>query len=175
VAEVVNIDPVKIVVDVPEREVHYLAVGDEATVVARLPETRVFVGRITYISELADELTRTSRLEILIDNPEYLLRSGQIVRARLTRRLLEDVIMIPLSAVIPLEHGRVVYVVNDDDQAERREVELGFITGRDVRVLGGLEPGARLIVVGHRYVGPGQPVVITEDLTPDATADAAQP
>lgn len=179
VAEIVNIDRVKIVVEVPEREVHYLAVGDEATVVARIPDERLFVGRITYINELADESTRTSRLEINIDNPEHVLRSGQIVRAQLTRRILQDVIMIPLSAVIPLEQGHVVYVAEADDagkwRAGRREVELGFITGRDVRVLRGLGPGDRLIVVGHRYVGPGQPVDVIEDLSPEATAGAAQP
>lgn len=166
VAEIVNIDRVKVVVDVPERDVHYLAVGDPAEVhigqVAGVPPR---IGRVTYISEVADEATRTTRLEILVDNGDHLLRSGQIVRARLTRRVLHDIIMIPLSSVIPLEHGRVVYIVNDDKLALRRDVELGFIKGRSVRVLSGLTAGERLIVDGHRYVGPQQPVNITETVT----------
>jgi membrane fusion protein (multidrug efflux system) len=167
VAEIVNIDRVKAIVDVPERDIYFLNPGDPADIfVDALPETRP-QGQITYISELADDATRTTRIEITVDNRAHLLRSGQIVRVRLTRRVLTDVIMIPLESVIPLEQGRVVYVANDG-QAERRDVVLGLIEGRSVRVLSGLQAGDRLIVAGHRYVGPGQPVNVVEQ-------DVAQP
>jgi membrane fusion protein (multidrug efflux system) len=162
VAEIVSIDQVKVAVEVPERDVHYLRVGDRAAVVVAWPQETEFVGTITYISELADDQTRTTRVEILVDNRQHALRSGQIVRARLTRRMLTDVIMVPLGSVIPLERGRVVYVVNDN-HAERREVELGIIKGRSVQVLSGLSTGERLIVAGHRLVGPGQPVAIVQE------------
>ncbi len=158
VAEIVDIDQAKVVVDVPERDVHYLAVGQTAQVLVRVPQPRELEGQITYISELADEHTRTSRLEITVDNREHALRSGQIARARLTRRVLNDVIMIPLGAVIPLENGKAVYLADQEDRAQRREVELGFIKGRSVEILRGLAEGDRLIIAGHRFVGPGQPV-----------------
>jgi membrane fusion protein (multidrug efflux system) len=160
VAEIVDIDQAKVVVDVPERDVHYLAVGQSADVFVRSPQPRELVGEITYISELADEHTRTSRLEITVDNREHVLRAGQIVRACLTRRVLNDVVMIPLGAVIPLENGKVVYLADSEGRAERREVELGFIKGRSVQILSGLAEGDRLIVAGHRFVGPGQPVSV---------------
>ena len=162
VAEIVNIDEVKVVVDVPERDVQYLEVGQTVDVLLRNPVETTTAGKITYISELADAGTRTTRLEIMVDNRDHALRSGQIVRARLTRRVLEDVIMIPLGAVIPLENGKVVYLVRDGC-AERREIELGFIKGRSVRVLRGLEDGEQLIIVGQRYVGPGHPVAVVEE------------
>jgi membrane fusion protein (multidrug efflux system) len=177
VAEIVNIDRVKVVVEVPERDVYYLHLGEPADVLVQAREETKLTGEINYISELADAATRTSRLEIMVDNRDHLLRSGQIVRARLTRRVLTDVIMIPLDSVIPLEQGRVVYVANDG-HAERREVELGLIAGRSVRVLRGLEAGDRLIVAGHRYVGPGQPVTVVEQEVaqrPDAGAAQQQP
>ncbi len=171
VAEIVNVDRVKAVVEVPERDIYYLGLGDTAEVfVDALVETRL-TGAISYISELADEVTRTTRIEIMVDNRDRRLRSGQIVRARLTRRVLTDVIMIPLASVIPLEQGRVVYVVNDN-HAERREVELGLIEGRRVEILSGLAAGDRLIVTGHRYVGPGQPVTIVEGQSRDHRRDA---
>lgn len=162
VAEIVVMDRVKVVVDIPERDVHFLKVGDAVTIVALAPEERSLTGRITYINAVADPGTRTTRIEVLVDNYGHLLRSGQIVRARLTRRVLRDVIMIPLGSVIPLERGRAVYVVRDG-KAERRDVELGVIKGRDVQVLSGLAAGDQLIVEGHRYVGPGQPVKIVEE------------
>lgn len=174
VAEIVSDDRVKAVVEVPERDIYYLSLGDTAEVLVDALEQTRLTGAISYISELADELTRTTRIEILVDNRDRRLRSGQIVRARLTRRVLTDVIMIPLGSVIPLEQGRVVYVVNDG-HAERREVELGLIEGRSVEILSGLAGGDRLIVAGHRYVGPGQPVTVVETQGPDQRRDAGAP
>jgi membrane fusion protein (multidrug efflux system) len=163
VAEIVDIDVAKVVVDVPERDVHYLRADDTAEIFSSIPDQPPLRGRITYISELADERTRTTRVEITVDNRDRALRSGQIVRARLTRRILQGVIMIPLASVIPLEHGKAVYVVGPGDTAQRRDVSLGFLKGRSVRVLAGLDPGDRLIVSGHRYVGPGQPVTVVKE------------
>jgi membrane fusion protein (multidrug efflux system) len=167
IAELVQIDPVDVVVDVPERDVYYLSVGDTAEIVVYAPEPDTREGTITYVSELADDESRTTRVEVTVDNSNFGLRSGQIVTARLTRRVLNDVIMVPLASVIPLEVGRVVYVVDADDRAQRRDVALGFIRGRQVRVLSGLAVGDRLIVAGHRYVAPDQPVKIISELEPD--------
>jgi membrane fusion protein, multidrug efflux system len=159
VAEIVKLDIMKVVVDVPERDAPYLKIGDMATILTGPPRAAETTGRISYISELAHEGSRTTRVEIAVENRGQLLRSGQIVRTRLTRRMLNDVIMIPLGAVIPLEQGKLVYVVKDG-RAERRDVELGFIRARDVQAVSGLQAGDVLIVEGHRYVGPGQAVRI---------------
>lgn len=167
VAEIVNIDTVKMAVDVPERDVSRLALGDRATVVIAAEDGATVEGVITYISALADEVTRTTRIELTVPNPGHRLRSGQIVHARLTRQVLTDVILIPLDAVIPLEDGRLVYTVRDG-RAARCDVELGLIQGRSVQVLRGLAPGDELIVVGHRYVGPGQPVRVLGPADPAA-------
>ncbi len=162
VAEIVDIETAKIVVDVPERDVSFLQVGQAATIIFPGHEN-VSSGDITYIDAMAHEGTRTTRVEISVDNNDGRLRSGQIVHARLARRVLTDVIMIPLASVIPLEDGKEVYVVSDG-RAERREVELGFIKGREVRIVSGLKAGDQLIVSGHRYVGPGQPVNVVEEV-----------
>jgi len=148
VAELVDTYTVKVVVEVPERDVGVLRVGDEAVVVADPGAPRPLTAPITYISAVADAGTRTTRVEISVDNRAAELRSGQIVQVQLTRRVLRDVIMIPLDSVIPLEHGRMVYVA-EDGVAAPREVELGLIRGRNVQVLAGLRPGERLIVDGQ--------------------------
>ena len=158
VAQLVETDPVKVVVEVPERDTAFFAPGDKAEV---LTETKglekCLVGQIQFISELADPQTRSTRMEILLENKERILHSGQIVRVRLTRRILKDAILIPLLAVIPMEDGMAVYVVSSA-QAERHDVRLGTIKGDRVQVLSGLKPGDQLIVAGHRFVAPGQKV-----------------
>jgi len=163
VAEIVNINPVKVTADVPERDIHYLELGEPAQIFLFSPDKPEVAGQITYISELADAGTRTTRIEVTVPNPDYGLRSGQIVKVRLTRQVLHDVIMIPLDSVIPLENGHEVYVVDSQNQAQRRNVRLGFIRGRSVQVLDGLADGDRLIVAGQRYVSAGQAVAVVEE------------
>jgi membrane fusion protein (multidrug efflux system) len=163
VAEIVEMDPVKVIVEVPESDVSFLNVADKAEVRAEIKgKEKTMVGELIFISELADPQTRSTRVEILLENKERLLRSGQIVQVSLTRRILKDAILIPLLAVIPMEEGKSVYVVNSTE-AKRYEVELGVIKGDRVQVLSGLKPGDRLIVSGHRFVAPGQTVQIVSE------------
>ena len=175
VAEIVDIETVQVVVDVPERDIQYVRVGEAASIEPPFPEEQSLVtGKITYTSELADVRTRTTRVEITVDNRERALKTGQIVRVVLKRRQLRDVIMVPLSSVIPLEDGYAVYIVNDD-KAKRRLVKLGFLRGRSVQILDGLEAGDRLIVRGQNFVGPDQPVWVQgrtgdPELPPQASA-----
>ncbi len=176
VARIVDIDTAKVVADVPERDVPYFSVGALEQVIFQLRgQERELPGTILYIGELADPKTRTSRVEIEVKNPQHLLRSGQIVGAVLTRRVLEDVIMVPLGVVIPLESGKAVYVV-EDGKAQRREVELGLIKGTNVQVLpGGLRAGDLLVVSGQRLVAPGQPVNIIQGLPATQPAGSLAP
>lgn len=158
VAAIVDTRTVKVVVEVPERDVPFFSKGKAADVlVGPKGRERSVQGTITFISELADPRTRSTRMEITLANEDGLLRSGQIVQVRLTRRILEDAILIPLLAVIPMEDSKTVYVV-ESSKAERREVKLDVIKGDSIQVTSGLAPGDRLIVAGHRFVAPGQNV-----------------
>jgi membrane fusion protein, multidrug efflux system len=163
VAEIVDNDTVKVVVDVPERDISFFSVGQEAQIVVNVKAQDItMTGKISFISELANVQTRSTRIEISLDNKERLLRSGQIVLVRLTRRVLNDAIMIPLLAVIPMEGSKAVYVVNSEE-AKRCQVELGFIKGDYVHIKSGLKPGDRLIIAGHRFVAPGQKVNVVSE------------
>jgi len=164
VAEIVETRVVKVVVDVPEKDIVFFETGREAEVRVQTEDQdkdKWLTGKITFISELADRQTRSTRMEISVSNEDRLVRGGQIVSVRLTRRILKDAVMIPLLAVIPMEDGNTVYVVNSSE-ASRREVKLGIIKGDRVEIRSGVEPGDKLIVAGHRFVAPGQKVNITE-------------
>jgi len=163
VAQLVDTDTVKVVVEIPERDIAYFSVGDKAEIFANSKgEAEPLAGNITFVSELADPKTRSTRTEITLDNKQRLLRSGQIVNVTLTRRILKDAILIPLLAVIPMEEGKAVYVVNSSE-AKRLEVTIGVIKGDQVQIENGLEPGDKLIIAGHRFVAPGQKVNIVPE------------
>jgi membrane fusion protein (multidrug efflux system) len=163
VARIVDTDTVKVVVEIPERDVAYFSIGNKAEIFANtIGDDESLAGTITFISELADPRTRSTRTEITLNNEQRLLRSGQIVKVSLTRRILEDAVMIPLLAVIPMEDSKAVYVANSS-QAMRRQVEIGIIRDDQVHITSGLEPGDKLIIAGHRFVAPGQKVNIVPE------------
>jgi len=171
VARIVDTEKVKVVLDVPERDVQDLKVGQAETILPHGRDGKETAGSISFISELADEQTRTSRVEITVDNRRRALRAGQIIRVRLSRGRLRDVVMVPLRAVIPEENGKSVYV-EAGGKAQRREVKLGFFQDLDVQIVEGLEAGDRLIVEGFRFVGPDQPVRVVSIEEPSAIRTA---
>jgi membrane fusion protein (multidrug efflux system) len=157
-AELVDVNTVKAVAEIPEHDISHFAVGQNAAVFVNTKgQEKSLTGTITFISKLADQRTRSTRMEITLDNKDGLFLSGQIVRVRLTRQVFRDAIFIPLLAVIPMEASKTVYVINSS-QAQRLEVKLGVIKGDRVQVTSGLAPGDRLIIAGHRFVSPGQNV-----------------
>lgn len=169
--QIVDMDTAKVVVDVPERDVHYLGVGQEQTILVQNGQERKLAGKITYISELADLQTRTTRVEISIDNRRQAdnqrpLRSGQIVKVEVVRQALKDVALVPLEAVMPLESGKEVFVVQTTplgDVAKSVRVELGLFRGNEVQILGGaIKAGQRVIISGHRFIRDGQAVAVQE-------------
>lgn len=158
VARIVQLDKVKVVVDAPEKDVQYFSIGAAADVIAYNKNgEHELRGAISYISEVADAGTRTSRMEITVPNETRLLRGGEIVRARLVRSVLKDAIFVPLLAVLPLEDGKFVFTVKDG-KAEPQRVELGIFKDSNVQITQGLKPGDQLIVKGQRLIGPGQAV-----------------
>ncbi|GAB4241914.1 MAG: efflux RND transporter periplasmic adaptor subunit [Acidobacteriota bacterium] len=173
VARIVDVSKVKVRVQVPERDVPYIKLGREVKVRVDALGGRLFTGRVTYVSATASAGSRTTPVEITLDNSSGVLHPGMIVRTEATRRVLRDVVMIPLSAVVPMDDERVVYV-EEDGVAERRTVELGILQGTAVQVVAGLSPGDRLIVKGQRLVGPGQKVAVIREVSSDEVlAEAA--
>ncbi len=183
VAKIVDTATVRVAIDVPQSDVRWIMLGS-----GNMPAVQLgfagesggptFSGTVDYISELADLRAKTTRVEVLVKNTPRKLRSGQIVRVALRRRVLPQAIMVPLEAVIQLEDGRAVYVVDAEDKAERRIVTLGRWRGRNVQIRSGLRAGDRLITQGHRYVAPGQPVNVQGDKAttrPAATIVSSDP
>ena len=162
-AEIVDDETIKIVVNASERDIGYFQVGQEQKIfVDHNGQPIVLSGRITYISVEAEPLAHTTRMEISFHNTDYIFHSGQFVKARLKRQDLKNVIMVPLDAIIPLEDGYIVYVVEDGKAQPRGNIQIDILSikGKQIRVVAGLADGEQLIVQGNWMCGPGQEVNI---------------
>lgn len=174
-AEIVDDETIKIVVNVSERDIAYFQVGQEQKIFVDYNSQPIALsGRITYISEEAEPLAHTTRMEIAFPNTDNTFHSGQFVTARLKRQDLKNVIMVPLDAIIPLEDGYMVYVIEDGKAQPREDIQIDILSikGKQIRVVAGLTDGEQLIVQGNRMCGPGQEVRIIPQQSEQSISEA---
>lgn len=153
----VQVDKLKVIADVPEKDVPFLDVGQSVEIIpAVVNDRRVFsvTGTIEHIAYAAEEQTRTYRTKIAIDNSSGLLRPGMIVRSRFVRQQLKQVLSAPLYAVLDRDGEKLVFV-EDNGIARKVKVTTGSSVGQRVVIVAGLAPEQKLIVKGQQLLIDG--------------------
>ena len=155
-----DIDPVKVEINVPERFIGQLKVGQKIQIrVASYPGKR-FDGEVYFIAEQIDPNTRTAFVKAKIPNSELLLKPGMFANLDLTLQVRENAIVIPEMAVSQLMEGGggTVFIVDGASTAQMKKVKLGVRNEGKVEVIEGLSEGEKVIVEGLQKIGPGMPV-----------------
>ncbi len=153
----VQVDKLKVIVDVPEKDVPFLQVGQEVEILPAVINNRpveTVRGTIDHIAFSADSSTRTYRTKIVIDNSAGQLRPGMIVRAKFIRQQLPQVISAPLYAVLDRDGEKLVFVA-EAGAARKVPVKIGSSVGERLVIAAGLTPGQQLIVQGQQLLTDG--------------------
>lgn len=145
-----------------EQDYVYLDKEDAVRVRVEAYPEAAFGGQVDKIGIQANPQTNTFEIEILVPNPDLLLKAGLTATVSVTVDEIREVVMIPQDAVLFRENRKEVFVVSDDEKAVVREVTLGRVDGSAVRILDGLAPGDRLVTTGAQYLKDGDRVVIAE-------------
>jgi membrane fusion protein (multidrug efflux system) len=156
-----QVDRLRALVDVPEKEILDLAVGGKTLIYpapVRGESGPGLPGEIIHLSYGADPATRTYLAKIAMDNSDGTLLPGMIVQVAFSRRELTQVVAVPLYALVDRDGVKVVYV-EQDGKALLRQVKVGPIIGSLAVIEEGLAPGAHLIVKGQHLVKSGASVV----------------
>jgi membrane fusion protein, multidrug efflux system len=166
-SSLVAIDPVKIEVNVPERFLGQMQLGQTIEVkVAAYPD-ETFKGEVYFIAPEVDTETRTVLVKARIPNSDFRLKPGMFASLDLTLKVRSDAVVIPEAALIPNGDAVAVFIVDDKSTAQMRMVKTGLRMEGQVEITDGLKGGERVIVEGYQKTPPGAPVVIAPD------ADAA--
>lgn len=156
-ADIVNVDKIKINVNVPELDVRYLKVGQEAMVTIDAYPDRKLIGVVDFVAYKADPATKTFLVRVLVDNPKKEIRPGMITRLAFLRRVIPDALSAPLFALVDKGGERILYI-EKDGVVHSRTASLGVIDGERIQVTKGLDPGDRLIIAGQTQVEEGMKV-----------------
>jgi membrane fusion protein (multidrug efflux system) len=157
VAEILQIDRVKVAVGIPESDVSAVRELAHIDLTIEALNGKKFVGEKLFLASSPDTLAHLYRLELAVDNRGGEILPGMFARADILKKKMTNSVVIPLYAVISRRDERFAYVA-EKGEAKIKGVELGILDGWRVQVLKGLKPGDQVIVVGQRDVDDGQKV-----------------
>ena len=142
-------DLMRVVVQVPDRDVPYVDVGDRATVeISALPGAPLH-GIIARSAEAEDAQTRTMRTEIDIPNPDGKLRRNMYGRVQLHLQVGSPTAVRISSAAVIKEGEQSMVRVMLDHRVRLVSVETGTDNGIEVEILHGLTVGDLVILRGN--------------------------
>ena len=162
VISVVDLDPVKVRVGIPESEVGKVREGAHAEVSIPSLNGQQFEGRVEAIAASSDPASRTYVSKIVVPNPSHVLRAGMVSEARLIGDTQENAITLPGSAIVRDARGvtQVFVVPPGQNRAYGRRVDVGTMMGNEVEIRSGLTGNEQVVVDGQNYVREGSPVKI---------------
>ncbi|MFO8029330.1 MAG: efflux RND transporter periplasmic adaptor subunit [Cyclonatronaceae bacterium] len=171
VLRLVNLDKVRINAGVPERYINEIGEGSAVRVSLASYGGGVLEGEVHYAGSLIIPETRTFPVEVVMDNSDGLLKPEMVVNLAITRKVWEDVLLVPRTALVRDEDGFQLFVVNGGEgerrMAEARRVVAGAASGPLIVIEEGLQHGDEVIVTGQTNVSDGDLIRIHERRTYD--------
>ena len=164
-----DVETVRTLIEVVEKDVPLIKIGQRADVRAEAYPSEVFEGTVTRIVQALNRATRTMTVEVDLPNKDHRLKGGMFARVEVLVGKHAQAVQIPLDAVSRLEESQYVYVVKDG-KAHQVPVELGTRVDNRVEVLKGLTGEELLIVSGKDLVSEGTAVQI-QPLEPVSVKD----
>ena len=159
VITLLDLEQIRIIVDVPERYAVMLNPKDKVKVMVKSISNDLFSGRIYALLPQADQHSRTFPVWINLVNPGFKIKSG--MEAMVTFNLVnkKNALLIPKDAIVTAGERRLIFVVVDSKAVPVPVTILGYYDG-DVAVVGDLKPGSQVVIRGNERLRPGQVVTV---------------
>lgn len=167
---VIDMNPMKVSVQVLGTEVVYLDEGHAARVEFTAFPGRPFTGKIETINPIVDPETNTSRVTVHVSNADGRIFPGMYAEAALEAQKFPDRLLVPRTAILEATDGRPYLFVVDEGRASWHYVHPGMENDRQVELLGigpstdWVRPGETVLVDGHHYLTHDAAVRVVDDL-----------
>lgn len=162
IVKLVQMDPLRLMISVPARLLPVLSPGKtELNISVDVYPGRIFSCTVNRIFPTVDPVTRTIRVEVLMQNemsvnghPSWQLRPGMYATAEIALSVRQDTLTIPASSVVRVLDRQVVFVV-EGDTARTVEVQTGIRNGDQVEIISGLKAGDEYVTMGQNKLTDG--------------------
>jgi membrane fusion protein, multidrug efflux system len=160
---ITQLHPIAVIFTLPEDQVQAVASQMKRGTLnvdaySRDDRTKLSSGKLLTIDNQIDPATGTAKLKAVFDNPENSLWPNQFVNVHLLLQTLKNAITAPASAIQRGPEGAFVYVVDDNNTAQMRPVQIELTQGSAVVFKAGLAGGDRVVTDGQEKLQAGSRV-----------------
>ena len=156
-----DIDSVKVVVNVLEKDVPQISRGKRATITVDAFPGKDYEGIISRLSQAIDLSTRTMAVEVGIPNKDHNLKPGMFGTVTLTVSEHIKAITVPTQAILRDNNGAFVYILQSNS-AKRTAVDIGIEQSGRTEILAGLTGAESIITTGQQLVRDGGAVIVAQ-------------
>jgi membrane fusion protein, heavy metal efflux system len=149
---ITSLDTVWVMADAYEQDLGLVSEGDVVAIRVPAYPGETFAGRVTHISEVVDPATRTVKVRCLVPNPDRKLKPEMFAKVDVRDNGRRKVITVPSKAVLSEGDKSLVVVATEGNVFRPRRVDIGPETDGQVRVVGGLTPGEKIVTDGAIFM-----------------------
>jgi RND family efflux transporter MFP subunit len=161
IVDIADLRKLKAALRIPEIKIFAVTPGMDVILKFDALPGEEFRGQVTRVEPYVDESTRTSAVEIELDNAAIgnRLRPGMFGQASIVEREFRDVVEVNANAVYNGASGQYVFV-EEDGRARARNVTTGLAQGGYVHITEGISSGDRVVVFGGSNLNDGDRVEV---------------
>ena len=142
---IVDLTKVWVYVDIYDIDLPWIKLGDPVKMTLASVPGQSFSGELAYIYPYAESVTRTTKVRLLFDNPDGLLRPDMLANVMIESAAQANSVMVPAEAIIRSGSQNQLFVQRAAGKFEPRLVTLGHESDGIVAVLSGVEPGEQVV------------------------------
>lgn len=203
--QVVDLDPLEAVLNVPERDLDTLKAGQPVQMRVDALGGKSFAGTIARIAPVVDAASGTFRATCQFRDRSGSLKPGMFGRIEVAYDERHDALVVPRTALVEEDGEAAVFVIEKNIVAtatasatknvigevkaeitsstparetlvaKRRIVKTGYVEGDRVEIRDGLKDGERVITIGRNAVRDGTQVQVLDEPNQSAVAANTQP
>jgi RND family efflux transporter MFP subunit len=162
VLAVLDLDPVKVRVAVPESEIGKVHSGERAVVTIPSLGGRAFEGKVDAVSAASDPASRTYTVKIAVANRDKALKAGMVAEAKIFSDVQRNMLTVAAEAVNRDERGATQVWIYEAGRKRTyaRRVDVGSAVGGEVEIRTGLTGGEQIVVAGGQKLHEGAPAYL---------------
>jgi Cu(I)/Ag(I) efflux system membrane fusion protein len=149
VMSLADLSSVWLLAEIYETQADWVKVGQSAEVSLAFLPGRIWEGKVEYIYPSLDPKTRTLKARLRFDNPNEALKPNMYTNVKIYGGPKEDVIVIPVEALIRTGRESRVVIALGEGRFASRTVTAGIESGDWVEILAGVEPGDEVVTSGQ--------------------------
>ena len=142
---IVDLSQVWVYAEIYEYELPWVNLGDTVEMTLKSVPGKTFKGSLSYIYPYAESKTRTTRVRIVFDNKDLLLRPNMFAEVKINSQTQKEALVIPSEAVIRSGSTTQVFIAKGKGKYEPRHVKLGIESHGRVVILAGLKKGDEVV------------------------------